>query len=245
MIKRFEDKVVLVTGGTRGIGRACAERFAQEGARVAICGRDADRAAQSAGEIGESVRGYACDVADPAAVDALFARVQEDLGPVGILVNNAGVTQDGLLARMKDEHWRSVIEANLGGAFHACRAAARQMLKQRYGRIINITSIVGLHGQAGQTNYSAAKAGLIGFTKAYAKEVGSRNITVNAIAPGYIATNMTAGMGEDTVRTLIERVPLRRAGLPRDVAAAAAFLASEDAAYITGAVLCVDGGLGM
>jgi len=175
----------------------------------------------------------------------LFAHVQEDLGPVGILVNNAGLTQDGLLARMKDEQWRSVIEANLGGAFYACRAAARQMLKQRYGRIINITSIVGLHGQAGQTNYSAAKAGLIGFTKAYAQEVGSRNITVNAIAPGYIATDMTAGIGEDTVRALIERIPLRRAGLPQDVAAAAAFLASEDAAYITGAVLCVDGGLGM
>mgnify|MGYP005839753793 FL=1 len=245
MMKRFEGKVALITGGTRGIGRACAERFAREGARVAICGRDADRAAQAAGQIGQSVRGYACDVANPAAVDALFARVQEDLGAVGILVNNAGLTQDGLLARMKNEQWRSVIEANLGGAFHVCRAAARQMLKQRYGRIINITSIVGLHGQAGQTNYSAAKAGLIGFTKAYAQEVGSRNITVNAIAPGYIVTDMTAGMGEDTVRTLIERIPLRRAGLPRDVAAAAAFLASEDAAYITGAVLCVDGGLGM
>ena len=245
MMKRFEGNVALITGGTRGIGRACAERFAREGARVAICGRDADRAAQAAGQIGQSVRGYACDVANPAAVDALFARVQEDLGAVGILVNNAGLTQDGLLARMKNEQWRSVIEANLGGAFHVCRAAARQMLKQRYGRIINITSIVGLHGQAGQTNYSAAKAGLIGFTKAYAQEVGSRNITVNAIAPGYIVTDMTAGMGEDTVRTLIERIPLRRAGLPRDVAAAAAFLASEDAAYITGAVLCVDGGLGM
>ena len=245
MMKRFEGKVALITGGTRGIGRACAERFAREGARVAICGRDADRAAQAAGQIGQSVRGYACDVANPAAVDALFARVQEDLGAVGILVNNAGLTQDGLLARMKNEQWRSVIEANLGGAFHVCRAAARQMLKQRYGRIINITSIVGLHGQAGQTNYSAAKAGLIGFTKAYAQEVGSRNITVNAIAPGYIVTDMTAGMGEDAVRTLIERIPLRRAGLPRDVAAAAAFLASEDAAYITGAVLCVDGGLGM
>lgn len=245
MTHRFEDKVVLLTGGTRGIGRACAERFAQEGARVAICGRDAARAAQAASEIGNATAGYACDVADPAAVDALFARIQEDIGPVSILVNNAGLTQDGLLARMKDEQWRSVIDTNLGGAFYACRAAARQMLKQRYGRIINITSIVGVHGQAGQTNYSAAKAGLIGFTKAYAQEVGSRNITVNAIAPGYIETDMTAGMSEENVRILTERIPLRRTGLPRDVAGTATFLASEDAAYITGVVLCVDGGLGM
>lgn len=245
MTHRFEDKVVLVTGGTRGIGRACAERFALEGARVALCGRDAARAGQAADEIGNATVGYACDVADSAAVDALFARIHEEIGPVSILINNAGLTQDGLLARMKDEQWRSVIDTNLGGAFYACRAAARQMLKQRYGRIINITSIVGVHGQAGQTNYSAAKAGLIGFTKAYAQEVGSRNITVNAIAPGYIETDMTAGMSEENVRILTERIPLRRTGLPRDVAGTAAFLASEDAAYITGVVLCVDGGLGM
>lgn len=244
-MNRFEDKIALITGGTRGIGLACAQIFAAEGARVALCGRDADRAAQAATSIGDRARGYACDVADSAAVDRLIAAVRADLGPVSILVNNAGLTRDGLLARMKDEDWDAVVRADLNGAFYTCRAAARDMLKQRYGRIVNVASVVALHGQAGQANYCAAKAGLIGFTKAYAREVASRNITVNAVVPGYIRTEMTAHLGEDAVRRILEQVPLGRVGMPEDVARAVAFLTSEDAAYITGAVLFIDGGLGM
>ncbi len=244
-MNRFEDKVVLVTGGTRGIGRACVELFAREGARVALCGRNPETAMHVAAEIGGGAKGYGCDVADSGAVNALVEQVTAELGIIGILVNNAGLTHDGLLARMKDEHWSSVLQADLSGAFYLCRAAARGMLKQRYGRIINISSIVGVHGQGGQTNYSAAKAGLIGFTKAYAQEVASRNITVNAVAPGYIQTDMTAGMEEKSVQALLERIPLQRAGTPKDVAECVAFLASPAADYITGTVLCVDGGLGM
>ena len=244
-MSRFQDRVVLVTGGTRGIGRACAALFAREGARVALCGRNAATAEEAARAIGSGAKGYGCDVADPEAVDTLVKGVVEALGPVGILVNNAGITKDGLLARMKNEDWAAVLDANLSGAFYMCRAAARSMLTQRYGRIINISSVVGLHGQAGQTNYCAAKAGLVGLTKAYAREVASRNITVNAVAPGYVLTGITGGLSEDAVQAIIDQVPLKRAGTCEDVAEAVAFLASEAAAYITGVVLCVDGGLGM
>lgn len=242
---RFEGKVVLVTGGTRGIGRACAEAFAKEGAKVAICGRNPETAERAAAEMGGAVKGYGCPMDDPAAVKQLIAAVAADLGPVAVLVNNAGITRDGLLMRMKDEDWRSVIETNLSGAFYACRAAARDMVKQRYGRIVNISSVVGLHGQGGQANYAASKAGLIGFTKAYAQEVASRNITVNAVAPGYVSTDMTADLSEASLKALLERVPLGRAGTASEIAAAVLFLASEEAGYITGAVLSVDGGLGM
>jgi 3-oxoacyl-[acyl-carrier protein] reductase len=241
----MKDKVALITGGTRGIGRACAARLAAEGAKVALCGRHADTAATAAAEIGMGTRGYACDVADPAQVDALVAQVTEDLGVISILVNNAGITRDGLLMSMKDAAWEEVLRTNLNGVFYLCRATARGMIKQRYGRIINLSSVVGVHGQGGQANYSAAKAGIIGFTKAYAQEVASRNITVNAIAPGYITTEMTGGLSEKQIAAILERIPAGRAGTPEDVAACVAFLASDAAAYITGHVLAVDGGLGM
>lgn len=240
---RLDGKVALVTGGTRGIGRACVERLVLEGAKVAFCGRSAETVEPVAAETGAT--GYVADVADPLSVNALIEAVQKDLGPIAILVNNAGITRDGLLMRMKDTDWDDVIRTNLSSMFYTCRAAARGMLKERYGRIVNLTSIVGLHGQGGQTNYSAAKAGIIGFTKAYAQEVASRNITVNAVAPGLVETDMTRGLGDDNLKQIVERVPLKRAATPADVAAAVAYLASDDAAYITGHVLSVDGGLGM
>ena len=241
----FNDKVVLVTGGTRGIGRACAALFAQAGARVAICGRDEGKSVAAAGEIEGDVKGYGCDVSDGAAVAALVKQVTEDIGPLQILVNNAGITKDGLLMRMKDDAWNDVLTTNLNSAFFTCRAAAKGMLKQRYGRIINISSIVGEHGQGGQTNYAAAKAGLIGFTKAYAQEVASRNITVNAVAPGYIETDMTAVLDEKSKNAVVDMIPMKRVGTVDEIAHAVAYLASDEASYITGAVLSVNGGLGM
>ena len=242
---RFSDKVVLITGGTRGIGRACAELFAREGAKVAICGRSQETTERAAAEIGSNVRGYGCDISSSTAVDAMIKQIEQELGPIQVLVNNAGITQDGLLMRMKDEHIASVLDTNLKSAFYTCRAAARGMLKGRYGRIVNISSVIGLHGQGGQTNYAAAKAGLIGFSKSYAQEVASRNITVNVIAPGYITTDMTSGFTEEITQKLNERIPMGRSGSGEDIAEAVAFLASDAASYITGAVLSVDGGLGM
>lgn len=241
----FDGTVVLVTGGTRGIGLACAAMFVREGARVAVCGRSAERAAAVAAELGEAARGYGADVSDPAAVVAMVKSLTQDLGPVGVLVNNAGLTRDGLLMRMKDDAWHEVLAANLSGAFYCCRAVARDMIKQRKGRIVNISSIIGLRGQAGQANYAASKAGLIGFTKSLARELASRSITVNAIAPGYIETDMTAGFTADALETLLKEIPLQRAGKSEEIAHAVRFLASEGAAYITGAVLTVDGGLSM
>ena len=242
---RFDGKVALVTGGSRGIGYACAARLAAEGARVALCARDLARAETAAREIGADALAFQCDVAFAEAVDTLVKEVSEALGPIAILVNNAGITRDGLVPRMKEEDWQAVLRTNLDGVFHLCRAAARGMFKQRFGRIINMTSIVGIHGQAGQANYSAAKAAVIGFTKAYAQEAAARNITVNAVAPGYIETGMTADLGESAKDGILQRIPLKRGGTPEDVAGVAAFLASDDAAYITGAVVPVDGGLGM
>lgn len=244
-MNRFDNKVVLITGGTRGIGRACAERFASEGASVAICGRDASNAQAVAAEIRPNVHGYGCDVADPASVNALVEAVTAAQGTIYVLVNNAGITRDGLLMRMKDADWNDVIAANLSGAFHLCRATARTMLGARAGRIINLTSVVGIHGQGGQSNYAAAKAGLIGFTKAYAQEVAPRGITVNAVAPGLIETDMTAGLTDKQRELALDRIPLKRTGAAADVAGVVAFLASDDAAYITGEVISVDGGLGM
>jgi len=241
----FQDKVVLVTGGTRGIGRACAEVFADAGAKVALCGRNAQKAAEAAAEVGGQSKGYGCDVAQRVAVDDLIKQVTGDFGPIQILVNNAGITRDGLLMRMKDEQWDEVLQTNLNSAFYTCRAVARDMLKAREGRIINISSVVGIHGQGGQSNYAASKAGLIGFSKAYAQEVASRNITVNVVAPGYIHTEMTSVLGEEAIAAIEQRVPMKRAGSGQEIARAVAFLASDWASYITGAVLVVDGGLGM
>lgn len=244
-MQRFNNSVVLISGGTRGIGFACAQRFIEEGARVALFGRNEETARRAAASLGGHCRGYGCDVSDPSAVNALVTRVLDDFGAIDVLVNNAGVTDDGLLARMKDEQWRAVMDTSLSGAFYLCRATAKTMLRRRKGRIINIGSVIGIHGQAGQCNYAAAKAGLIGFTKAYAREMASRNITVNLVAPGLIDTDMTQHMSDAMSAAAIEHIPVKRAGAPEEVAAAILFLASDDAAYITGAVIPVDGGLGM
>jgi 3-oxoacyl-[acyl-carrier protein] reductase len=238
-------RVSLVTGSTRGIGRSIAEALAECGARVAVVGRDATRAREVAAEISPEARGFACDVADVASVTALVAAVEEAYGSVDILVNNAGVTRDNIMLRLKDEDWDAVIDANLRGAFAATRAATRGMMKRRWGRIINIASVVGLVGNKGQSNYAASKAGLIGLTKAVAKEFASRNILVNAIAPGFIETDMTNAMTPEARAALLGSIPLERLGSPKDVAAMVAFLASEHAGYITGQVLVVDGGMVM
>lgn len=248
-MESFQGKVILVTGGTRGIGRACAKAFAEAGGTVAICGRSSDTAAEAASQLTDetkgTVRGYAADMADGAAVDALIKQVGEELGPIAVLVNNAGITRDGLLMRMKDEDWFSVMRTNLDGVFYCCRAVSRSMLKQRYGRIINMSSVIGVHGQAGQANYAAAKAGMIGFSKSLAQELATRNVTVNVIAPGYIETDMTAGITGDMEQALLKRIPMGRVGQVNEIAAAVTFLASDAASYITGAVIPVDGGLGM
>jgi 3-oxoacyl-[acyl-carrier protein] reductase len=233
-----------VTGSTRGIGRAIAEMLVGCGARVAVAGRDLAVAEAVAAEIG-ATRGFACDVGDAASVTALVQAVEEAFGSLDILVNNAGITKDNLMARMKDEDWDAVMATNLRSAFVATRAAQRGMMKRRWGRIINITSVVGLVGNKGQANYAASKAGLVGFTKAAAKELSSRNILVNAVAPGYIQTDMTAKLGDEARAALSAQIPLDRLGDPRDIAGAVAFLASDLAAYITGQVLVVDGGMVM
>jgi 3-oxoacyl-[acyl-carrier protein] reductase len=242
-------KVALVTGASGGIGGAIAAELARAGAQVALnYSRNAARAEAAAGEI-EAAGGQAfavqADITDPAAVDAMIARVQERWGRLDVLVNNSGVTRDGLLMRMKDDDWDTVLDTNLKGAFHCSRAAVKLMMKQRSGRIIVISSVVGVIGNPGQTNYCASKAGLIGFTKALAKEVGSRGITVNAVAPGFITTEMTAALTDEQSERIRANVPLGSLGEPPDVAEAVAFLSSDGAKYITGHVLQVDGGLGM
>jgi len=241
----LSGRVALVTGSTRGIGRSIAETLTECGARVAVVGRDAAKAQEVASHISPDARGFACDVADVASVSALVAAVEGAFGSVDILVNNAGLTRDNIMLRLKDDDWDAVIDANLRGAFVAIRAATRGMMKRRWGRIINISSVVGLVGNKGQSNYAASKAGLIGLTKSVAKEFGSRNILANAIAPGFIETDMTNAMTPEARASLVGSIPLERLGTPRDIAAAVAFLASEHAAYITGQVLVVDGGMVM
>jgi len=244
-MSEFTGKVVLVTGGTRGIGRAIAKAFAERGAKVAICGRDEAKAQAAATEIGGEVAGFGADIGSAEAVDGLIKAVNAKFGPIQILVNNAGITKDGLLMRMKDEAWNEVLKTNLNASFYTCRAVCRDMVKARAGRIINLSSIVGMRGQGGQTNYAAAKAGIIGFTKALAQEIASRGITANVVAPGYIDTDMTSGFNEEARKLLLEKIPAGRVGTPEDIAAAVVFLASDAASYVTGHVLCVDGGLGM
>lgn len=238
-------KVALVTGSTRGIGRAIAEALAACGATVAIVGRDQAKADAVAAEVGGGAKGFACDIADPAQVTALVEAVDKALGGVDILVNNAGITKDNLMLRMKDEDWNAVLETNLRSAFVAIRTAQRGMMKKRWGRIINIASVVGLIGNAGQANYAASKAGLIGLSKSVAKELASRNVLCNVVAPGFIKTDMTDAMAPEAVAKLSAQIPLDRFGSPDDIAGAVAFLASDHAAYITGQVLTVDGGMVM
>lgn len=237
----FENQVVIVTGASRGIGRAIAEAFAAKGAKVACIATSLANAQSTAEAIGG--RAYACNVGDSEQVEATIAAIVDEMGTPSVLVNNAGVTRDTLMIRMKDEDWDAVMNINLKGAFLTCRAVAKVMMKARYGRIVNITSVVGLGGAAGQANYAAAKAGLIGLTKTVAKEFGSRNITCNAVAPGFIETDMTESLPEEFRNHVTKTAPAGRLGTPEDVAASVVFLASPEAAYITGQVLVVDGGL--
>src|ERR1700730_17637034 len=246
---RFENQNVIVTGAGRGIGHAIAVRLASEGARVACVSRTEANAKKTADEINalraNAAKHYTVDVADHAAVQKIGAQILEEFGKIDILVNNAGVTRDGLAMRMSVEDWDTVINTNLRGAFNFTQSIMRAMIKQRSGRIINITSVIGLIGNAGQTNYAASKAGLIGLTKSLARELASRNITVNAVAPGFITTDMTAGLSDEIRKTIQSQIPLGKTGTPEDVASAVAFLASAEANYITGQVVCVDGGMVM
>jgi 3-oxoacyl-[acyl-carrier protein] reductase len=241
----LSGRTAHVTGSTRGIGRAIAEALAGAGARVAVVGRDVVRAEEVAKTLGNGAAGFSCDVGDIASVNALIESVEKAFGTIDILVNNAGLTRDNILFRLKDDDWDAVLDANLRGAFVAIRAVARGMMKRRWGRIINIASVVGITGNKGQANYAASKAGLIGLTKSVAKELASRNILINAVAPGFIETDMTAAMTSEARAAMASQIPLERLGTPADIAAMVAFLASEHASYITGQVLVVDGGLVM
>ena len=243
----LQGNIAVVTGGSRGIGRAICLELARQGARVVFSYAGNEAAARQTEEegaaLGGTVRGVQADVTDSAAVQALFQEVLKQEGRVDILVNNAGITRDSLLALMKEEDFDRVVETNLKGAFLCAKAAVRPMMKQRYGRIVNLCSVVGLRGNAGQVNYAASKAGLIGLTKSLAKERATRGITVNAVAPGFIDTDMTAALPENARQALLGTIPMGRLGSAEDVARAAAFFAAAENGYITGQVLCVDGGM--
>ncbi|MBP5638776.1 MAG: 3-oxoacyl-[acyl-carrier-protein] reductase [Victivallales bacterium] len=244
-----QDKVALVTGGSRGIGFAVCERLAAAGVSVAVASRSekgaADAAEKLSATFGIVSKGYSVDVSDTQAVEAMVTAVLADFGKIDMLVNDAGITRDGLLMRMKEADWDDVLAVNLKGVFNVTRAVSKAMVRARSGRIVNISSIVGLRGNAGQCNYAASKAGVIGFSKSLAKEIAGRGITVNVIAPGFIDTDMTASLTQEQQDGIKTQIPMGRIGLTQEVAAAVAFLLSDDAAYITGQVLSIDGGLAM
>jgi len=249
LMNRFVDQVAVVTGAGRGIGKAVALRLAKEGARIAVVSRTEANAQSAATEINllkpDSAIAYAVDVANGESVAELCSRIVKEFGKVSVLVNNAGITRDRISMRMSSEDWDLVLDTNLKGAFHFVQGLQRSMMKQSYGRIVNISSVSGLIGQAGQVNYAASKAGLIGLTKALAREVAGRNVTVNAVAPGFITTDMTDQLPEAVRTQILTLIPLGRFGECEDVAAAVAFIASPEAKYITGQVLTVDGGMAM
>jgi 3-oxoacyl-[acyl-carrier protein] reductase len=244
MNQELDGQVALVTGGSRGIGLGIANALSEGGARVAVIGRNGDRARDAARSLpGEGHQGFSCDVASVDDVTAVVSSVESELGPVDILVNNAGITRDNILLRLKDEDWDEVMQVNLKGAFNMTRALTRGMMKRRNGVILNISSVVGIMGNPGQSNYAASKAGLLGFTRSVARELASRNIRCNAIAPGFIETDMTGELDDKQTAALQERIPLGRLGTPDDIAGVARFLAGPAARYITGQVLAVDGGM--
>ena len=243
----LKGKAALVTGGSRGIGRAVCLELARRGACVAVNyagnAAAAEETVESCKAMGVDAFSVQADVADAAACDAMVKEVVSRFGRLDILVNNAGITRDGLMPMLKDADWDAVLDANLKGAFHCMRAAYRPMMKQKYGRVVNLSSIVGLRGNAGQANYAASKAGLIGMTKSMAKELAGRNVTVNAVAPGFIDTDMTAALPEKARESMLASIPMGRLGQGEDVAKAVAFFAGDGAGYVTGQVLCVDGGM--
>ena len=241
----MQGKIALVTGATRGIGRAVAEELASKGAFVIGTATSEKGAESISAYLGEKGKGLVLNVADQASIDAVLEQIKQEFGDIDILVNNAGITRDNLLMRMKDDEWFDILQTNLSSVYHLSKAMLRTMMKKRFGRIINIGSVVGSMGNAGQTNYCAAKAGLIGFSKALAKEVASRGITVNVVAPGFIATDMTDVLSEELKNNLLTQIPAGRLGEPKDIAKAVAFLASEDASYINGTTLHVNGGMYM
>lgn len=245
MTIELEGKVALVTGASRGIGRDIAARFVEAGAKVALVARNRDALQDTASDLGDKAFPFVADVADSKSIRETVSAVEQDIGPIDILVNNAGVTRDGVLVRVSEEDWDRVLDTNLKGAFNTTKVVARGMMKRRWGRVINITSVVGVIGNRGQVNYAASKAGLIGFTKSIAKELASRNILANAIAPGYMDTNMTRDLSDEQRDALLSQIPLGKLGTGDDVASVALFLASEMASYITGQVLVVDGGMVM